>query len=350
MLKKILKYFVITIGVVLILYTLRFIVIYGFLFYQHNRIYNQGKILNTLPDTKFLNDESLILFFRDSSLYSIKLNGSDEKKLYDNVFEYHWSPDGKKIVLRTKGKKANVVILDLITGTKEIIEDKEFCDLPDWSPDSTKIAYTVGPEEYKSDIFIYDLSTRIKAKIERSPDYIAGNVRWTTDGNNILYYEIFTENYYKYNLPNREIVKLSCVDVNDIYFNQYACPGDGHWGRLSPNGKYRAYNQEGSLWLAKQGGNELLVEFKGIYNIDFGQSGVNGIEWLPHNRFVLFNFRGKDPHEKIYVVDIETKKTGFLTNGSTPMAHIPLFRPAGLDLAEDNTSKMYDSCIYMRDR
>jgi Tol biopolymer transport system component len=372
MFRKILKWLLITFGVLAVLYILYLGVIFSILRYQHKKISNQGEILNILPDTKFLSDDSLALFFKDGSLYSIELNGLNEKKLCDDVRNYSWAPDGKKVVTKKGVRETDeqIVIIDLSTGAKNIVEDLKMLDLPkdewysrlnlpQWSPDSTKLVYRFNKERYKSAIRVYDIQTKIKTEIERPLTYIIGP-KWMIDSQNFLYNELFTKKYYKYNINSKEIIVLSpgqdlaktkwydIVDINNVHFNQYADSGVWHWGRTSPNGEYRAYNKEGSLWLDKDGKDVLLVEFNGTYNPDFGQSGVGGIEWLPNNRAVLFSFSGKDTETKMYAVDIETKKIGYLAEGRYPMVHIPDFRPADLD--KDRPSIMYDSSIYMRDK
>jgi len=268
MFKKILKWLFISVGIITILY----VVTFGILGYLHRNISSQGEILATLSDTKFLSDDSLVLFFRGESLYSIKLNGLDEKKIYNEVSAYRWSPNGKKIVLETIGRKANkqIVIVDLNTGTIDIVEDIEKldprklsewyaqCDLPEWSPDSKKIAYILNGGKYKSNIYIYEVDTKKKTKIERSPNYADGP-KWMVDGWSLLYYELFTKKYYKYELDLKEIIELSLgqdvdkidwgnlVDINKVHFNQCVNLHFWHGARISPNNIYRAYNKEGSL-------------------------------------------------------------------------------------------------------
>ena len=60
---------------------------------------NQGKLVNVLPDTAWINDNSGLLFLQDRSLYSINLRGTDKKKIFDVVDEYVVSPDGQKVAL-----------------------------------------------------------------------------------------------------------------------------------------------------------------------------------------------------------------------------------------------------------
>lgn len=311
----------------------------SFMFFLFSTISCQGKILNVLPDTKFLNDDSQILFFKDhKSLYSIKLNGEQESKIHANTLDYRWSPNGKSVVLRTKEKKDDVMIVDLKTNKKEIIEYEKDCSLPEWSPDSSKLVYLVEKEEgYKHDIFIFDINTKVKTKIERPAEYVTG-VKWIIDGKSIIYDAFFTKEYYKYDLNTKKQIRLSpvysskliswhnFVDVKTVHFNQFASSVSSYVNGDSPNEKYRVYNEEGSLYLEKHGQAELLVEFKGIYNEHLGQPGIDDMEWLPNNRIVVFNFK-----HKIYSIDIQTKKAGYLTKGSNPLAHIPNYRPATAD-------------------
>jgi len=372
MFRSVLKWLDIAVGVLAVLCVLGACAIFGPLWYQNKVIPNQGEILNVLPETKFLNDESLVLFFKGGSLYSVGLDGSVQRKLCDDVGSYRWSPDGRKVVAKTGalGSDERIVIIDLNTGEKDIVEDLETFDvprdewysrlsLPEWAPDGTKLAYCFNKERYKRAVRIYDVNARIRTGIERPLSYVIGP-KWTIDGRYVLFNELFTKRYYKYDLSSEVMIELlpeadlsnitwyDIVDINNVHFNQYATRGVWHRGRTSPNGRYRAFNREGSLWLEKHGEDVLLVEFKGTYNPDFGQAGVGGIAWLPNDRVVLFDFSGKDPKRKMYAVDIETKKVGYLAEGGSPTVHIPDFRPADLNM--DKPSIMSDTVIYMRDR
>jgi len=327
---------------------------YGLVAFEHWRIAGQGEILHVLPDTKQLGDDTWVLFFRDKALYAIRLNGEAERRLYEDVSAYHWSPDGSKLVLRTiqQDKAVDIVLLDVASGQAEVIERQVQAGLPDWSPDGKHLAYIVADTQ----AVLYDVAAASKVRIAEAPSDIIVGVKWSTDGGKLFYNTLFAKDYVQYHVSTGKRSLLSgqpgqpakvdwpdLVAMDEIFFNQFNDRMSGHYGRTSPNGRYRVDNQDGSLWIETPQGTELLVTFQGIWNVDFGQPGITEPEWLPNNQVVLFNFR-----DKVYAVDIETKQVGLLTEGEHPMAYLPQFRPADLD--QGRQAIMYDDHIHMRDR
>jgi len=146
-------------------------------------------------------------------------------KLDNNITDYQWSPDGKKIALiintKTKAKEGTPppYVIDrlqfkkdgfkylgnerhhlhvLTVKTKKItqITDGPFDEfLPSWSPDSNKIAYTTkkgDPDRHSNwNIYITDLksnSTQLTTHIgaDADPDW-GSRPQWSPDGNKIAY-------------------------------------------------------------------------------------------------------------------------------------------------------------------
>ena len=64
----------------------------------------QGAISGVMPDTSWIKESRDVLYLNGDKLYSIKINGTDKKLIYDNVRYYALSPNGKKIVIEYLSK------------------------------------------------------------------------------------------------------------------------------------------------------------------------------------------------------------------------------------------------------
>lgn len=299
-----------------------------------------GQLVGTLPNTAFLQDNhTQVFFFRGKSfggaLHTIKINGQDERKLYDGVFEFKWSPTSQQFVLQTFRKtdaagdcvNSKVVLIDPVTGAIEPIQETGCAEDPQWSPDGTQIAYQ---SEYRNqegrlqeDIVIYSLARKAKRTIRAGTLLQTFDTSWTEDGTGIFYKELFSQQCFLCELDNTHIIEVPCQG-HQLKLARKVSSGFQEEGLWSYDRRFRAFTQECSLWIDKQGVNELLIPFKGTcvdYSPDFhGWDGAYAVQWLPDNRTLLVGF---DFDRSIYVVDVETKRYGYLTDGSGPSVYIP---------------------------
>ena len=277
---------------------------------------NQGKLVNVLPDTAWINDNSGLLFLQDRSLYSINLRGTDKKKIFDVVDEYVVSPDGQKVALWYRVKQADsyektmmgISIVDLKRNEIQVVEKERNCGHPIWLADSSGVAYSFD-NNYK--ICIFRIEDQIK-KIIDVPRMVRG-VAGTKDKSKLAYASLFDKKYYVFDFGSQAVSEISARDPYAVDLDKDIDRSFWKGVRNVPfktsNGKVELYNNKGSLWIKRDNQNDLLVQYEGQHD-DKVASGIQPVALSRNAQYVAFEFKGK-----IYICDIALKKSGFLTNG-----------------------------------
>ncbi len=286
-----------------------------------------------------------------SSLFSVELNGENERKLVDGpVSSFQFSRDGKKIAFLKKHKDFRdneCGILNLATLESQILSAS--CSEIDFHPNSNLVSYVVEkkryieqPKELRNKIIIYNFTTNLHKQIFISNNSITGP-RWSNDGEK-LFFNNLSYKYYSYDLLNDKIDILhestngnlkwkDFLSLSDFHFNQSS---EGTF-RYSSSLSYNLYTLDGSLYIRNTQSNEtkLLVENIGAYNTDFGPTGLFQPVWTANEKYILARFE-KD----LIVVEIATGKSGILTRGSKAQVFLPKFSPT-----EIKGSPMYYRCL-----
>jgi S1-C subfamily serine protease len=127
-------------------------------------------------------DGSRIAFVTMSTLYVIDADGSNQRRVRDQVGDsgLSWSPDGKSIVVPLNGQIA-VVNLD---GTLLRVLTAAGGIEPAWSPDGTRIAYAWSHGTY--DIYIINADGSGEINVTKSPA-IHYKPAWSPDGTKIAF-------------------------------------------------------------------------------------------------------------------------------------------------------------------
>lgn len=112
---------------------------------------------------------------------------SDLEELHLLTPGISWAPDGKRIALATKaGRQDAILIIDVDEGTREKLEfglDGIFS--VDWSPLGDRLAF-VGNQRERSDIYIYDMTTRVLTNITDDV-FSDSDPGWSPDGSLVYF-------------------------------------------------------------------------------------------------------------------------------------------------------------------
>jgi Tol biopolymer transport system component len=101
----------------------------------------------------------------------------------DLISDMPWSPDGKQLVLMTKGGD---VVLDVETGKSRPLMDVLADDLLTWSPDGKSLLFSSGPDLYAAPADggpptpLLELG-RIHPRLPAADD-VPGELQWSSDG------------------------------------------------------------------------------------------------------------------------------------------------------------------------
>ena len=124
-----------------------------------------------------------IVFERGSGLFS-----APSKALSTTGYDHHpaVSPDGNRIAY-TVNRDLWVMDADG-TGKTALTTDGAFNDDPSWSPDGTRLVFTKGVGDGRTDLFVMKATPGAKAtNLTRTGDNSERNADWSPDGRRIAY-------------------------------------------------------------------------------------------------------------------------------------------------------------------
>jgi len=205
-------------------------------------IYTEYKTAEKPGDLKRIygNDDRLPYFRNRSFLHKIDLSTGEIIQLTAGNLSSSLQdikPDGSTILFSTTRMdysevpfhKQNLYELDLnINNLTTVWEDKLYSGYCQYSPDGNKLLVQGGPEcfgetgvnvsegripnSYDSQLYIYDLATKVVEPITKSFDPAIGDAYWSK--NNEIYISVTEkdyENLYKYNLQSKKINKINLL-------------------------------------------------------------------------------------------------------------------------------------------
>ncbi|MDP8266261.1 MAG: hypothetical protein P9M07_04870 [Candidatus Aceula meridiana] len=313
-------------------------VIFFFFIFVVNR---EGRMLGVLPDTSWIDGSQKVYVIKGHSLFSMNLQGRNEKKVCDNVDfdedDSKISPDRTKILARTYNASTyavGIVLIDLDSGKMNIIEKGQNCWEPAWFPDGNRFAYLMM---YGKKLCIFNIKDGTKEVIDTPQEMSQLSV--ANDGKRIFlenklrfhlgnnYYGNFEKAFFQYDLISKEITKMKNIKIYEnspAYSARFGKVGyiddrEVYWGpnnrgianhgRVFGNQKITVYkNNSGSLMVKENGNEKLLVRFLGANAPGYSMIWPRGMS--DDMRYFIFAFDGK-----IYISDIVLKKTGYLTDG-----------------------------------
>lgn len=182
-------------------------VLYGSLYWRNYK--KPAPVLrldqHVLADTKWVRDNARIYFIDENKLRSIQVNNRDLQDVFegaDPVKEYHFSPDGKHILVLTL---KDLVLVDRRTKQKQHIDTlgqnrdgqeqregeavKGSIGGIHWAPDSQKFIYEKAlwsKFSSQDNVFIYDVAWK-KPRMIRSPTRRISSLYWDKQGENLYY-------------------------------------------------------------------------------------------------------------------------------------------------------------------
>lgn len=150
--------------------------------------------------TQWVKDDVRIYFIDDNALRSIKINNQDSEDVFlgdDPVKEYHFSPDGKYLIVLTQRElflldrktkeKLRVDTLGQLKGGDEGI--KGSISGIQWAPDSQKFVYEVArwsKFSMQDSVFVYSVESQ-KKRVIRSPTRQISSLYWDQQSENLYY-------------------------------------------------------------------------------------------------------------------------------------------------------------------
>ena len=156
---------------------------------------------DVLADTYWVKDDLEIYFIEENRLCSVEINGRNKQDVLvaaDPVKEYHFSPDGKYLLVATSRE---IYLIDRDTGEKQFIDSwgqpegsgewRGVISGIRWAPDSRRFCYEVARwSTYSSqnNLYIYDIGGKEKRALQ-SPARRISSLYWDRDGVNLYYVE-----------------------------------------------------------------------------------------------------------------------------------------------------------------
>lgn len=165
-----------------------------------------------IDNTFWASSKHEIFYVTDRVLKSISIDGNDEKTLFtakDTIKEFHFSPDGKKLLIVTKKElywfdlaTNNSVLVDSLSDEVDSSDLKGTFSSIQWSPDSEKFCYEAARwSQYSSqdNFYLYILRSGEKRSL-KSPSRRITALHWDLDGENLYYmqYESKDTNLFSY--------------------------------------------------------------------------------------------------------------------------------------------------------
>lgn len=145
---------------------------------------------------------------RGSTVNTVHVNGENEQAWVYNVRESrapNWSPDGGSAIFRTvRDEQPGLFLIELQplqTDIRRISDDGYIGDLPAWSPDGRRIAYTSGYRYTSEGIVITDRRGRTRTQLT---DFGSSPV-WSKDGTQIVLLDNADWTFYSVNIESGEV-------------------------------------------------------------------------------------------------------------------------------------------------
>ena len=207
-----------------------------------------------------------------------------------------WSPDSTKIAYYG----GSIVVIDPSTGERSQITSGGYYDTsPDWSPDGSAIAFTRSG----NGIYIVDLTTGVERQLtshnDQDPD-------WSPDGSDIVF--------------DRYGRRGGLFVVNVATGEERRLVGDGVYKpQWSPTGEWIAYDA-GDIYIVRPDGTDLSNLSQNFYD-----AWHDELTWSPDGTRIAFT----DDKPGLLIADITSGKRTRLKIGKRGSVTDPVWTPGG---------------------
>lgn len=264
-----------------------------------------------------------IAFVRNKNIWLIEADGQNQSPLTQDhdVWEFRWSPDGKKIAfVSRRPHDLEIYIMDedgknQIRLTDNEIYDGQIC----WAPDNNQIAFASERKETEPAKKIYLMNTdgenETKLTTNNKKQVWESQPAWSPDGKKIAFASTgtFGEFIYLKNVDGKNIERLNkgraedcealCWSPDGAKIAYVATIGAGI---PTPHGPSEFIQSIRIIDMGTKTNTELCKEEKSIR--------IDSFSWSPDGQKIAFVSNRNDNHE-IYVVDANGKNQIKLTNG-----------------------------------
>lgn len=136
-----------------------------------------------------------VIYYNTSSDFTLmKLNMDTKEKIslnIEQVYDILPSPDNKQmLILQSNGSKSLMLVYDLLSGEKSVIEEGTDLYGVSWSPDQRMVVYSMKEDENNSTVrslYVYDMLTGKSTKIAVNTEIISTS--WSPSGEKLVYTE-----------------------------------------------------------------------------------------------------------------------------------------------------------------
>lgn len=255
----------------------------------------------------------------DSEIYVMNSDGSQQTRLTDNSYlddSPQWSPDGKKIVfISDRVKSQSIFARDIFImdadGSNQIRITNNFSNespmTPQWSPDGKKIlfydtiGYDINLDRPISEIYVINIDGTDLTRLTHNNLGVI-DPKWSPDGTKIVY------SLHDYGVGNIYVINADGTGETRLTFN-HRYNINPEW---SPDGGTIAYMSSISdgfydIYTIKPDGTDETRITKDAYS--------NGLsDWSPDGSKLTYTYNDDETNESICFVDINSKIVNCLKN------------------------------------
>ena len=192
-----------------------------------------------------------------------------------------FSPDGKSVVYTIYTGGRQILMRKDLDGsnTRPLTDGSRQERYARWSPDGKWIAQVSGSGAWRRDVGVIPAEGGTERKIATSEGIFPA---WTPDSKSLVVADRATA---------EDPFQLVMLGVNDGSRRELTAPERGHWGDIagavSPDGRWLAINR----YSAKGSGDLYVMPMSGgqLRRITQVNTWINGFDWMPNSREVLYN-------------------------------------------------------------